>query len=101
MQNAFPLQIEYLFLALPFTCAIYSAHWRRTFLADKAVAGFDLRLLQGTCHLFLHGFTFPTTSHIFILRVALAASRPAKVTRLTPNELEDSHARLADFFVWH
>jgi hypothetical protein len=23
---------------------------------------------QGICHLLLHGFTFPTTSHIFILR---------------------------------
>jgi hypothetical protein len=32
--------------------------------------------LQGTCHLLLHGFTFPSTSHIFILR-ALASLRPA------------------------
>ena len=37
--------------------------------ADKLVAGVHLRLLQCICHLLLHGFTFPTTSHIFILRV--------------------------------
>jgi len=44
------------------------------------VAGLDLRLLQGICHLLLHGFTFPTTSHIFILRgFCPIASREVKI----------------------
>jgi hypothetical protein len=34
-----------------------------------AVAGMRNRTLQGVCHLFLHRFTFPSTGHIFILRV--------------------------------
>ena len=35
------------------------------------------RNLLAACHLLLHGFTFPTTSHIFILRgFSVNASRP-------------------------
>src|ERR1035437_6209329 len=86
MQNDLPLQMERLYLALPHSARPIVQAPR--ILADKAAVRADLQLLQGTCHLFLHVFTFPSTSHIFILRdFGRVASR--QMTRLIPATLED------------
>jgi len=65
-KDVLPLQIQGLLLPFPY-CANLVGRTSLIF-ADEFVPGAGLRLLQCICHLFLHGFTFPTTSHIFILR---------------------------------
>jgi hypothetical protein len=53
-ENALPLQVERLLLAFAHRTVVFCLP--PVILAYKAA--FDLRLLQGICHLFLQGFTF-------------------------------------------
>jgi len=59
------LQLERLFL--PRFHSSYLVRRATLIFADKPFTGTNIRLLQCIRHLLLHRFTFPTTSHIFIL----------------------------------
>jgi len=85
-KNVLSLQIERLYLARSVGAHVFGQASR--ILIDKAIVSGNFRFLQGTCHLLLHGFTFPSTSHIFILWDAgCVASRV--VARLALEALED------------
>ena len=62
-KNVLSLQIERLYLARSVGAHVFGQASR--ILIDKAIVSGNFRFLQGTCHLLLHGFTFPSTSHIF------------------------------------
>src|SRR5579863_9733093 len=65
-KDVLPLQVQRLPPALTLHPPLLGGTSR--FFALKSVAGIQRRSLLHSSHLLLHGFTFPTTSHIFILR---------------------------------
>ncbi len=61
-EDIFALQLKRLFLSFLVSAV------QRGLTPVTVACGTGNRILHGTCHLFLHGFTFPATSHSFILR---------------------------------
>jgi hypothetical protein len=97
-ENILPLQFQD--LKLPISRGTFHFGSAPGFFAYVPVAGIRSGAFQGVCHLILHRFTFPSTGHIFILRVLrLFASR--RMAKIEIKRERGSNARLAGFRVWH